>query len=244
MSTETHVLELLPAYALDCLDEAETVIVAEHLATCSSCQAEFQAYQAVTDRLGLMAPEAEPSPELKTRLLARLASTQPAAAPALSSGRSWWSWLKVGDRTGLAWGIISLSLILLLGISNLLLWQRLNSLETMNRAGGMRAAPLLGTGPAPAANGFIIIGADGQNGALIVDKLPPLQPEQQYQLWLIKDGQRTSGAVFSVDETGYDGSRIRAPLSLFEYSDFEVSIEPAGGSPAPTGAKVLGGSLN
>src|SRR5688572_24747771 len=243
MSTEAHILELLPAYILDCLDEAETVMVAEHLATCPSCQAEFQAYQAVTDRLALIVPEAEPSPDLKTRLLARLSQTPP-AIPVSPSPRSGWSWLKPHTWSGLAWGIISLSLILLLGISNLLLWQRLNDFEATNRPGEMWAVPLVGTGPAPAANGFIIIGADGQNGALVVDKLPSLGAEQQYQLWLIKEGQQTSGAVFSVDEAGYGGTRVRAPLSLFEYSDFGVSIEPAGGSPAPTGAKVLGGSLN
>ena len=243
MSTETHVSDLLPAYVLDCLDEAESLAVSEHLARCPRCQAELQAYRAVADQLALATPEAEPSPDLKVQLMTRL-SPPSLARPAAPAHSGLWSWLKATGRAGLIWGAASLILIIVLGISSLLLWQRLARLESAIRPGGMRAIPLTSTGPAPQANGFIIIGADGQNGALVVDKLPPLESEQQYQLWLIKDEQQTSGAVFSVDETGYGGTRVRAPFSLFEYSDFRVSIEPAGGSPSPTGAKVLRGSLD
>jgi hypothetical protein len=37
----------------------------------------------------------------------------------------------------------------------------------------------------------------------VVDHLGALSPEQQYQLWLIQDGKRTSGGVFSVSSEGY-----------------------------------------
>jgi anti-sigma factor RsiW len=243
MATEIHVSDLLPAYVLDCLDETEISAVSEHLALCPRCQAELQAYRAVADQLALAAPEAEPPPDLKVQLMARLAPPS-LARPTAPSHSGLWSWLNSSGWVGFSWGAASLILIIVLGISSLLLWQQLGQLESTSRPGGMRAIPLTGTGPAPQANGFIIIGADGQNGALVVDKLPPLQPEQQYQLWLIREGQWTSGAVFSVDETGYGGTRIRAPLSLFEYSDFDIRVEPAEGSPTPTGVKVLGGSLN
>ena len=53
---DEHVLDLLPAYALDCLDEDETIQVAEHLAACSTCQAELLAYQATVAQLALAAP--------------------------------------------------------------------------------------------------------------------------------------------------------------------------------------------
>jgi anti-sigma-K factor RskA len=131
-----------------------------------------------------------------------------------------------------------------LAASNLLLWQRLTQLEVITRSGGMRAIPLTSTGFVPGAAGFVIIGADGQNGAFVVDALPTLEPDYQYQLWLLQNEQRTSGAVFSVDENGYGGGRIRAPKNLFEYSGCDVSVEPAGGSSQPTGEKVLAGALN
>jgi anti-sigma-K factor RskA len=243
MSTNTHVFELLPAYALGSLDEDEHLLVVEHLSTCPVCVAQLSAYQALAGELALAAPQASPSPALKRRLMARLPS-----APAPRPGRTWlapWQQLPIfARRAALAWGIVSFLLILGLAASNLLLWQRLTQLEVITRSGGMRAIPLTGTGLVPGAAGFVIIGADGQNGAFVVDALPTLEPDYQYQLWLHQNEQRTSGAVFSVDENGYGGGRIRAPENLFEYSGCDVSVEPAGGSSEPTGEKVLAGALN
>jgi anti-sigma-K factor RskA len=139
--------------------------------------------------------------------------------------------------------LVSLGLIIALAAFNLSLWQRLNQLEFITAPGGMRAIPLSAADAASQATGFVIVSGDGDNGALIVDGLPPLNESQQYQLWLIRDGQRVSGAVFSTDERSYGGTRIRAPGSLLKYSSVGITIEPAGGSPQPTGAKVLGGQL-
>jgi anti-sigma-K factor RskA len=89
----------------------------------------------------------------------------------------------------------------------------------------------------------VVISADGANGVLIVDQMPTLDSESTYQLWLTRNGQSISGALFSVDESGYRGVRIVAPESLLLYSSIRVTIEPVGGSSAPTGEQVLGGSL-
>jgi anti-sigma-K factor RskA len=241
MSADPHVLELLPAYALGSLDEEERWLVFDHLSGCSTCTAELSAYQALTAQLALAAPEARPSPDLKRRLLARLP-----APPPTHANQTQLSWRRYRPyftrRPGLVWGVVSFLLILLLVASNLSLWQRVTRLEAL-RSDGMRAIPLNNTGLAPGAAGFVIIGADGQNGAFVVDALPTLEPDRQYQLWLTQNEERTSGAVFSVDEYGYGGGRIRAPQNLFEYSGCDISIEPAGGSPTLTGERVLGGSL-
>ena len=105
----------------------------------------------------------------------------------------------------------------------------------------MRVIDLAGTANAPTARGKIVVSTDGKYGTLVVENLEALDPSEQYQLWLIKDGKRTSGGVFSVDEKGYAAVVIDAPLPLVEYSSFGITIEPAGGSPGPTGPKVMGG---
>jgi anti-sigma-K factor RskA len=88
------------------------------------------------------------------------------------------------------------------------------------------------------------VGADGRNGAIIVDKLPPLDPEtEEYQLWLIRDGEHTSGAILAVDEMGYGGRRVSAPDNLLTYTTVRMTIESLGGSPNPTGEVVLVGTL-
>jgi anti-sigma-K factor RskA len=107
----------------------------------------------------------------------------------------------------------------------------------------MRAVPLSSSNADSRATGFVLISADGDEGALVVDGLPPLGESQQYQLWLIRDEKRTSGAVFSTDEKSYGGTRVEVSGSLLEYSAVGITIEPFGGSPQPTGEKVLGGPL-
>jgi anti-sigma-K factor RskA len=75
-------------------------------------------------------------------------------------------------------------------------------------------------------------------GTLIADHLEPLSPDQQYQLWLIENGDRLDGGVFDVGDDGYGSLTVRAPEPLDSYA-FGVTIEPAGGSPGPTGPRVL-----
>ena len=241
MSADTHVFELLPAYVLGSLDEDERLMVSDHLSGCPVCTAELAGYQTLADQLALATPAALPSPDLKRRLMARLPS--PHSTRSNQERLAWWQQRPdFARRAALTWGVISFLLILVLGTSNLLLWQRITRLETVTRT-GMQAIPLISTSLAPGAAGFVIIGADGQNGAFVVDALPTLEPNYEYQLWLLENEEKTSGAVFTVDENGYGGGRIRAPKNLHEYSGCDVSIEPAGGSAWPTGEHVLGGSL-
>ena len=109
--------------------------------------------------------------------------------------------------------------------------------------GGMQVVAMVGTDAAPAAVGTLVISGDGEYGTLAVDGLAALDPDHQYQLWLIRDGQRTSGGVFSVNPEGYGALWISSPEPLSSYPAFGITIEPEGGSPGPTGDKVLGGSL-
>ena len=235
MSDETHILELIPAYALDCLDEAEMRQVAEHLAGCQLCRTELRAFQDVTGQLALLAPEALPPADLRSRLQQRIQS--------LHSTRTQSTRQPLFGRLMPVGAIIGLVLIIVLLASNILLWQRLNNLEVLAGPLGMRAIALQNTDAAPQASGFVIISADGQNGVLVVDELPFLEADREYQLWLVRGEENTSGAVFSVDESGYRGMRIEAPESLFAYSAVRVTVEPVGGSAEPVGEEVLNGSL-
>ena len=107
----------------------------------------------------------------------------------------------------------------------------------------MRVVALAGTKDSTQAIGTLVMNPSGEYGSLVVDHLAALDAGHQYQVWLIKDGQRTSGGVFSVNPDGYASLELYAPLPLIEYQSIGITIEPAGGSPGPTGAKVLGGDL-
>ncbi len=243
MAMNTHVIELLPAYTLDCLDEEDKLLVTEHLAVCSTCRAELASFQGVADQLAVAVPCSEPPADLRRRLMAQV---QPQRPRAISQPRPAW-WQQLGRSLRVlqhpAWGVASVALILALVASNVLLWQQVNRPGVAANVQGMRSLALAGTASAPGASGIVVISTDGEYGTLVVDNLPPLDKTQQYQLWLMQDGTRTSGAIFSVGRDGYGSTPILASDPLTRYSSFGITIEPSGGSPHPTGAKVLGGAF-
>ena len=252
MSNDQHqfVLELIPAYALNSLDSQDREMVAGQLAGCASCRAELAAYEAVVDLLPLAATEVEPSPVLKLRLGERIRAEQAGKSgeeSLPSGGYARQSPLKriVDSVGGLfqrpAWQASMVLLLVVLAVANLMLWQRVQRAE--ERIEPWQQVLLSGTEAAPGAQGLIFISADGEYGTLIVNHLPQLSGLQQYQLWLIKDGERTSGGVFSVSEDGYRSLEIIAPQPLSSFDGFGITVEPTGGSNGPTGEKVLGGSL-
>jgi anti-sigma-K factor RskA len=238
MTTEDHVLELLPAYAVGALESEEAYDVMQHVEGCWICRAELGSLQSVSDLLAYSVPSEAPRSDLKARLLRRIQNPpRRVAARSRPAQRPW------RERLLPAWGLASLLITLALAVYSLSLAQRLAQVEVITSPGGMRAVALSASPASPSASGFVIIGVHGRNGALVVDGLPPLEHDREYQLWLVRNGTSTSGGVFSTDEEGYRGLRIEAPGSLLEYSSVEVTIEPKGGSAQPTGEWVLGGSL-
>ena len=236
---DTHVLDLLPAHATGNLDAEELQHVEDHLLSCWICRHELSAFQRVADELSLAAPIVVPPADLKDKLMKRVQFARSKGWERISPPRPVRS---IRERLLPAWGLASLFLIVALATFSFILWQRLNNLEFAT-ALGMRAVPLSATDANLRATGFVVISADGDHGVLVVEGLKPLGDSQQYQLWLIRDGQWSSGAVFSTDEHSYAGTRIRALRSLLEYSEVDITIEPAGGSPQPTGRQVLRGDL-
>ena len=245
MASHDHIDSLIPGYALDCLDPEEKQIAERHLSACRICRQELAAYQTVMADLSLAVPEMEPPERVKTRLLAQTAqpkTVQPAPDGIFTRlGRPIQELLAALSRSP-GFALASLALVILLAAGNLVLIGRANR-QRHTQLDGMRTVALNGTENSPNANGLIVVSADGEYGTLVVDGLNELNPDQAYQLWLIKDGMRDNGGVFSVDHGGYGGLWVESPQPLGDYQAFGITIEPAGGSPGPTGPKVLGGEF-
>lgn len=239
MVDNEHVTELLPAYALGALDDVEAEAIEGHLKGCATCRKELLSYEGVAGNLAYAIPRAEPPAGLKHRVMGEISCATTASD---EEKPAWWGrWLLAVQQffAGPIWQPALLLLVVVLIIGNLALWQRLQKTQD---AAPFRTVRLAGTENANEATGVIIISEDGEHGALIVQALPVLGEEQEYQLWLIDNGERTDGGTFSVDEDGYDSHYVSAPQPLGEYDAFGVTIEPAGGSPGPTGPQVLGSS--
>ena len=125
-------------------------------------------------------------------------------------------------------------------LSNLLSDQR--DLAYTAAMPGISTVLLEGTDVTPQSKGIFIISPSGTWGMLTALSLKPLPQDKAYQIWLIGSGTRTSGGLFTVDETGYGQLRVRGEHPITDYWALGVSIEPVWGSDVPTGDKVLGGT--
>jgi anti-sigma-K factor RskA len=231
----SHVLDDLPAYALDILEPNERERIQEHLRDCPSCQAEWRAYQETIAALPLTIPQVNPPERVKQAILSRVQPV-PVRQNLLETIRHWFT----GPFASLR--IAGVALILILSLSNLYLWDQVNKLSQMQQH-GYSYVSLDGTQNSPQSSGMVIYTRDGKYGLLVVNRLDQLPEDKQYQLWLVKNGQRTSGGVFSVYKSGYSVMQVHANSLLTSYESFGITIEPAGGSLAPTGSKVLGGKF-
>ncbi len=235
LMTSAHPHDDLPAYALGCLTEPEMLAVEQHLAACSECRAEAASLRTAVEMMALSAPQIQPPARVKQAILTQV---QPEKRTMRRTGLI--TWLR---NPGPVFGATALATLILLLVSNFLLWNQVRALSRETNAGGFQVVSLQAAGTAKAASGVMIVTADGRYGTLVMNGLPVLGEEQQYQLWLIVDGERTSGGLLTVDRWGYGAVVVKSPLPLTAYTDFGVTIEPAGGSPQPTGEKVLGGSF-
>jgi anti-sigma-K factor RskA len=249
LMSEEHVFELLAGYALGILDEEELSLVTEHLQGCDVCQREVAAYAETAGQLTRITAQSIPAPELKAKVLQKVnqaAGSHQSKIPNPTPE-------KIGFRevlgnlfrrpVGLAFGVLTLLVILLLGVNNILLRQQVKELQAQVPSGYMQIVRLESTDLAPETSGYVMVFRDQNYGSLAVTHAPLLTEDQQYQIWLIQDGVRTSGGVFSVNEDGYGNLMVSAEQPLDSFQSFGVTIEPLGGSPQPTAEKILGGEL-
>lgn len=234
MDGNEHVLDLIAEYVLGSLSAAEVVRVQQHLANCAVCQAEARDYETVLLTMAEGVPQAAPPPGLRTRLLASVVPSEPPAVRVLRPPTLWEFFQK--------WRIpafAGVGVILVLVVSNLLLWQQVKALQTTALETAMLVEPLHAVDMTAPATGLVVMDPHGEYGTIIVDSLPPSAEGEQYQVWLRRGTQVDSGGVFTIWENGYGAQVIYAPEPLIVYEKVWITIEPHGGSEQPSGPAVL-----
>ncbi len=100
---------------------------------------------------------------------------------------------------------------------------------------------LQGTEEAPDAEGVFYVAGD--TGMLVFWGLYPPPPGKTYQLWLVpEDGQPIHAGFPHADSQGYGVVLVKVPPDVKEkLGRVGITVEPAGGSPGPTGPRVLVG---
>jgi anti-sigma-K factor RskA len=253
MLTCDLIAELGEAYALGTLEPEEARRLEEHVEKCPTCRAQLAADLAVAAALAVAPEQVQPPERLKAGLMAAARGQDPAALRP-----PWWrrlvpspirfalgaaSFASLAFVVTLAWALSLQSQVARppapVSVASVPI-QDLSGDGYVARADMKRLA---GAEAAPDARGWLYVDPAADSALLVAYRLPPLAPDRAYQLWLVKDGQRVSGGVFSVDPEGYGWLKVRAPQALAAYTRAGITVEPLGGSPGPTGARVLGGDL-
>jgi len=234
MMDHDHIADLLPAYALKCLDDDEAVVVSEHLAACEKCRTRVMQYGEVAELLAHGAPVVMPPDTVKTKLMRKIGSQSDISADSQQTHPPpQWRRASLRQRFSPVWAVAGMIMILVLAVINVMQWQTKTANHQREVRGELLIIKMKGTPRAPEGDGTFVISQDRKQGVLVASDLPVLDERHQYQLWMERDGQKISGGLFSVSPTGYAVVKIQGKELLTNFRSFEVTVEPRGGSSKP-----------
>lgn len=255
--------ELQPQIAAYALGETEAAAeLLEHIAECPACQRALSAYVQVARMLPYDAPDVAPPPDLRARILTAVEESAAAVAPvepvsstqshadvpaAISPRRR--RWRLPSFRPAYAFALVALIALLAWNIS---LQRQLSAQATQLSASRANWQTMIGLLNDSAVRWYAVSGDEtrghfwaapqGQVGCLVIQGLPSIKDDQVFQVWLVHDGEHASGGVFEAREgNGWILIRSNEPLSNYELVG--VTVEPRGGSDAPTSAPLLQGQI-
>ena len=254
MNGRGHVLDLLSAYALDALDEAEAALVSAHLAECASCRAQFAGLAETAGRLADLDPS-EPPLQLRGRVLAAIEAARaeqaaaalspvapPARRPQLAAPRPLrWNWVRWGQATA-AIALLASQVWLIATLISLRAQVAVQGgAQTILLSSNEAPVNLQSPDPASTARGVYHYERDLQRGLINYYHLLPLGPGRSYQCWMEFANQTTLPCGrLTIDPDG-------AGLLLISWSKgapgrIRVTLET--GSPAaPLGPTILLGAI-
>ncbi len=261
--------DLTGLYVLGAMTAEERAAFELHLKQCDECAAEVRSLLPVAHGLAQAVPDRAPSPDLRRRIVP--ASPIPSPAPVATFERpvraparpSSAGWLAAAAAIVLAVGAIWYAWTL---------QQRVERLESRLDDASSRAATAerVGADATRIANdaqraAAILTAADlarvelaGQTIAptaharafwsrsrgllFTASSLPPLPPGKIYQLWVVTPNAPVSAGLFAPDQDGQARIVADTPAGVTTAVAMAVTIEQAGGVPAPTGEKYLVGT--
>ena len=264
--THDQVSELLGAFALDAVDRDEYEQIEAHLSECPRCRAEVDAHREVAAALG---NSVEPLPEgLWESIAGRLPARPDDAAPpmpvlvrdgapggdtatrafraprAARTGRSGRTRLFTVASIAVAAAAVAIVLGVNLVHDDHQITQLRNAVGTSAHTAvqaaldtpGRKVVNVVTPGHRELAE-FVVV-PDGR-GYLVKSHLPALPSDETYQLWGVFDRRPISLGLLgqSPQQATFTSAGPRSPTAL------ALTVEPAGGSVAPTGSMLGTGTV-
>ena len=222
-------------YVLGSLEADEKDAFEAHLATCDECAAEVQSLRRTTHALAYAVPQRTPPADLRDRVLGSFAKASAAPQPAQPRPRPpashWWPLAA------------SLILVAALGAYAVRLQMRVGDLQS---SVAVLAAPdlvridLAGQATAPQSSGRALW-SRARGMVFATSNLPAPPAGKVYQVWVVTADAPISAGLVAPDPTGGGMTYFYTPPDIPAPTAVAVTLEPAGGVPAPTGDFYLVG---
>jgi len=188
--------DLIAPVALGAADPQEIARVEAHAAECAVCREELGSLRSAAGVLAVAVPQRDPSPDLKASLMrtvraeaaerADAAEAEPARpAPRPRRGRLRWIGLH-------PWPVVAV----VASLAALLLGWNIALQAGSDGSEDVTTLAITGTADAPGVTGRIVY-VPGEDTAVVrLSRLPQLDPDDAYQLWVIRDGVPRSAGLF------------------------------------------------
>jgi anti-sigma-K factor RskA len=225
MTAELHTLT--GAYALDAVSGTDRAEFERHLGQCAACRQEVAELRATGARLAVAAA-VDPPPELKAAVLAAVARTRrlPPKVPVvreLSRAKTW------RLRVSLVGAAAAAVAAVVFGVAT-------SPAPVDSVLDAPDAVAIQGIGQGHAT---LVVSRSRNQAVLLASDLPALDAGHVYQVWLIGVGGARSAGLMASEAS----QRMLVAELPPDVDRIGITVEPAGGSPGPTGPAVTRISL-
>jgi anti-sigma-K factor RskA len=252
-------------YALGVLEPEEHAAFEAHLAGCAECTAEVRELRLAADALAASVPQISPPSSLRSRVVGAVTTTPapPSTVPVVRERASVPRWLAIAAMLVIAAGVLAYGTRMQARVSSLEAQLRQAQAQAANserlvaeaRDVAFRAQSAMGVFAAPDVARIDLTGEpvarqararalwSRQRGMVFtVSNLPPLPAGRVYQVWVVTAQSPVSAGLLVPDAAGGGSVYYETPVDIAPPVAVAVTLEPAGGVPAPTGARYLIGT--
>lgn len=235
-SNDIDIHHLGAAYALDALDERERMAFEAHYPSCEVCRADVVAFRATLTQVAA-AQSTVPPASMKARVMAEVAQTRQ-LSPLLPD--------RVSDlaerrrrRQRTVGSVLAAAAAIVLFVAGVAVLRGgdesptyATALAEVMESPDAKLVTLAAGDSSVAGTVKVAFSADGERAVLIGDGLAAAPDGSAYELWLIAGGVPQPMNVLQQTDDG----TLRAVVDIADAPEaWGVTIEPEGGSPAPTG---------
>ena len=244
MTTHDELKANAAGYVLGSLNPDERREFESHLVGCAECAAEVASLHPVVGALATAVPQVTPRAEIRDRILR---SAEAGAGP-----KSRLYTLHDRKAPSIAWLPLAAAIVIAVGATVYVarLHREMGELQARFQQAqattGVLAAPdlaridLQGQAIAPNARARALW-SRSRGLVFTAANLPPAPTGKTYQVWVVTAQSPVSAGLLSPDPTGGGTEYYMTPPDIPPPVAVAVTLEPAGGVPAPTGEKYLVG---